>query len=433
MLVDEVFPTLKGAALCELVTSAEDDALEDDLLEALFLPALERGTDQQRTSLLTKLQSFCLARSKNTARIEKRMARLEGSTVTEVRTRVLALKQTLMGKLAHATRVAALTEELRSDDVTRITKALLSVMTLTQEETDGLDRGLSAALRARGLSLETMTSVLRYCEKHDRHKELRAGFATAAITHGVDALREVLPSLAFREPVAAAKFLRAVARDITKESSDSEDVLAPITAMHLGAWARSLDGTTAQKEKSNELRDLLAHLDYDDEKLRQAITLLSQLETWEPDPFVPDEDQEADEEAIDWSEVASAIAEQTGDREEGWPALKLLARHLPKLELSGKSLERVLAQLLGVCSQGNDPEGLALLLAMSPQVPTWDILAFNLSGVRALAGERTQALAMARRALELGKPPSQFRSDSDFKVLLKDPEFVALLAEFSDP
>jgi hypothetical protein len=107
--------------------------------------------------------------------------------------------------------------------------------------------------------------------------------------------------------------------------------------------------------------------------------------------------------------------------------LQQLARSLHKLELSGTPLERILAQLVGVCMVGNDPEGLQIILPLVPAEVTWDILAFNLACKYARESDRDGTFKYTKRALELGKSPDQFLSDNDFEELVDDREFVALL------
>jgi hypothetical protein len=191
----------------------------------------------------------------------------------------------------------------------------------------------------------------------------------------------------------------------------------------LRAWATSLDGMTVLVAKSTELRESLfeAAEQYDQKAISQGITTLAELEAFTPAPLEEDARES-------WSQLATVIADMAGSQE--WKPLKLLVRHLHKLPLPPKTKERVLAQLIGVCSQGKDAEGLKLAISLAPEVPEWDILAFNLACVTAAAGDKAAALKHTRRALELGKPPSQFLSDSDFKQLRQDQDFKALLLEF---
>ena len=107
--------------------------------------------------------------------------------------------------------------------------------------------------------------------------------------------------------------------------------------------------------------------------------------------------------------------------------LQQLARNLGKLDLSGKPLERVLAQLIAVCMVGDDPEGLRAVLPLVPDNVTWDILAFNLACKYARESDREHTLRFTKRALELGKSPDQFLSDTDFEEFVDDREFVAIL------
>ena len=112
---------------------------------------------------------------------------------------------------------------------------------------------------------------------------------------------------------------------------------------------------------------------------------------------------------------------------EEYEPLQQLARSLHKLKLSGQALERVLAQLVAVCMVGSDPEGLQAILPLVPPQISWDILAFNLACKYARESDREPAFRFTKRALELGKSPDQFLSDTDFSEFAEDKDFVALL------
>lgn len=68
------------------------------------------------------------------------------------------------------------------------------------------------------------------------------------------------------------------------------------------------------------------------------------------------------------------------------------------LGFSGKPLERILAQLVGVCVKARDFEGLGALKAQVPQQITRNILAYNLACGAAREKDKGRAdAAHARR------------------------------------
>jgi len=61
VLIDDVFSTLRPAALTKLLAWCTNKHLDDtygDRMFALFIPALEQATDAQRAILVTRLESF---------------------------------------------------------------------------------------------------------------------------------------------------------------------------------------------------------------------------------------------------------------------------------------------------------------------------------------------------------------------------------------
>ena len=109
----------------------------------------------------------------------------------------------------------------------------------------------------------------------------------------------------------------------------------------------------------------------------------------------------------------------------------MLARQLPRLSLQGRSLERILAQLLAVCIRSKDAEGIAALVAQVPATVTWDILAYNLACHFAVVKNEPEMLRYVQRSLDLGKSPTQFLADSDFAPYVERPAFKAILAAFA--
>jgi hypothetical protein len=110
--------------------------------------------------------------------------------------------------------------------------------------------------------------------------------------------------------------------------------------------------------------------------------------------------------------------------------LKRFARHLHKLAITGRSLERILAQLVAVTLMDRDPDGARALEPLIPAEITWDILAYNVACAAAVRGDRAATFTFTERSLVLGKSPDQFLGDSDFVAFHDDAAFVALLDRY---
>ncbi|MBL8935069.1 MAG: leucine-rich repeat domain-containing protein [Archangium sp.] len=416
-LIDDVFPTLGAAAQTELLTWASDDALQSDQLDGCFGPALERANAEQRERLVARLEKHLGNRMRDLERIDALLASIADAGPNAKAAAELA-RQRLDEKLAEAKRRKALEADLESDTAERVASALT-----TLEGDEALAKDLQGALwdanNCKGLPLEATRTLVALWSTLDHDRGLREAFARGVETHGVEAMADSATALGL-DGLELASFLRRAARELkTSKRVKAEEALLD----QLRAWATSLDGMTPLVARSTELRDTLfeAAEQYDQKAIAQGISTLAELEAFTPAPL----DEDARE---GWSQFATVIADMAGSQE--WKPLKLLVRHLHKLPLPPKTKERILAQLIGVCSQGKDAEGLKLAISLAPEVPEWDILAFNLACVTAASGDKAAALRHTRRALELGKPPSQFLSDSDFKSLRQDEDFKALLLEF---
>lgn len=121
------------------------------------------------------------------------------------------------------------------------------------------------------------------------------------------------------------------------------------------------------------------------------------------------------------------------DRAEARALAAAISTHHERLELQGwgELYEQVMAKAL-VCSVG-DRETFELVLdALMPvEEFTFGGLAFNLACLHALFGDRDEALAAVKVALELGYEPERF-DDADFDSLRDDPDFIALVSELSE-
>ena len=121
------------------------------------------------------------------------------------------------------------------------------------------------------------------------------------------------------------------------------------------------------------------------------------------------------------------------DRTEVRALAAAFARHHQRLALRswGELYEQVMAKGL-VCSVGDrETFDLVLEALMPANEITFGGLAFNLACLRALFGDRDEALAAIEVALQLGYGPERF-DDADFDSLRDDPDFIELLSEPSE-
>jgi hypothetical protein len=198
-------------------------------------------------------------------------------------------------------------------------------------------------------------------------------------------------------------------------------LLSSDTVTQLRAWAAFVDGNDGAAGRTAEFVVAVERLGrFESNTLRVVIGLLSEAEA-------PDGGFDLGKQT---SELAGDIG-QCAAEETNWPAFRLLARHLDKLVLNGKTLERILAQLLGVSINAKDPGAVRCVLQKLPAVVEWDILAYNLACHFAIAGDRAGVLQWAKRSLELGKSPGQFAADSNFDALRTDRDFIAVMASTS--
>lgn len=121
------------------------------------------------------------------------------------------------------------------------------------------------------------------------------------------------------------------------------------------------------------------------------------------------------------------------DRAEARALADAFVKHHTRLELQGwgELYEQVMAKAL-VCAIGDRETFELVLEALMPvEEFTFGGLAFNLACLHALFGDRDEALAAVKAALELGYEPERF-DDSDFDSLRDDPDFVTLVNEPSE-
>jgi Leucine-rich repeat (LRR) protein len=403
-LIDDVFPRLRPPALAKLLAWAGDGHLEEnhgDDLFALFRPALREARDADRATLLERLERFV---AEDPKRLERRLAAVS-TGVRVVDAEIAAIGERLAERGARAKRMEALVAGLESENTKKVSNALAESAALPDEQIRDVQRGLWDANKVEKLDPAARRRLLALWQRVRHDRGLACAIAGLARWLDADALRADVDTLAGdRGKVVRAAILEG--RD--------EQLPAPRLDM-LRALAASYDHLSPAAAASAEVRGMIAQAEYDAEKLLAAMQVLAELDAYEPG-----DGDELDE----FPSVVAMLAES-----QEWEPLRLLARHLHKLQLTGRALERILAQLVAVCMMSGDTEALAALMPIVPSEVTWDILAFNLACKAARDGCRDDTFRFTRRALELGKSPDQFLSDSDFSAFHDDAEFVALLDE----
>jgi Leucine-rich repeat (LRR) protein len=414
VMIDDVMPLLGGPALAKILAWADSDALDTetgDRLGLLFAPALQRASGPDLEAVIERLEKYSehLARYK-TERVEPLLASFVDVSA-EAQVALAAMRSRLDAQLAEKQRRADL--EKRLADEATATAAIGELATISTETLKELQGTMWDVNEHVGLPPEARRDVLRAWERLD----YEMGFADAIMHFSgyvpVDELRADLDVLAVtnaeRGKLVREAVLRGIHENVAKDRLDK-----------LRAIATALDDMPRTVADSSEVQALLfgSAARFESEKFTSGIAALASLPAYTP----------ADREREKPSELASMVAHLAECSE--FEPLQQLARSLHKLQLSGKSLERILAQLVAVCMIGNDPEGLRAVLPLVPAEVTWDILAFNLACKYAREADREGAFKFTKRALELGKSPDQFLSDTDFEDFAEDREFVALLDSF---
>jgi len=94
--------------------------------------------------------------------------------------------------------------------------------------------------------------------------------------------------------------------------------------------------------------------------------------------------------------------------------------------------ERFAGDALALWSLSRDDSVWPLAMKLMPKEITNPSLAFNLACSSALRKDKPKMLEAIRLALDLGKRPEQFLTDSDFEAYRKDTDFLAVLKEYRD-
>lgn len=443
-LIEEIFPAFGGRALTKLLTTVSDGHLSEDGMEALFVPALERASGEDRGALFARLERYVVERLPylELEALDALWAQLAQLESPEARAGLEAVKARLAAQLAAHREKEALEADLRAhEEPARVKAALLRVAAFEKPELDDVLGALWAPIGCPGLDEEALAALLQAWKTAGNDFALGDALIHAVRCVGPEGARRVAAHLHLEPPALGALLRKAVARGRVKgreaelrqswSLERDEEQPAPLPELVLPegpgfaaclAWADELEGASPDEGRA---LDVVTHFGllgrYDAATLQVAIVALAAT-----DPFAPPAsffDAEAR-----WPRELAGDVGGLADREDVWPHLRLLARHLHRLELRGKVLERCLAQLLGVSIRARDEEAIERVLAQVPEVVEWDVLAFNLACHHALRGPREAMLRWTQRALELGKSPSQFQSDDDFAGHLEDPELQALFA-----
>jgi Leucine-rich repeat (LRR) protein len=410
LLLDEVFPLLEGPALARLLEWCSGDHLDatGDGMAVLFRPALERARGAELEVVIARLEAQ-LGHALDYQGAEAAEALLDSlADVTgDARLALAGIRSRLHDRLAIARRRDELEQRLRSADTAAA--ALAEVARVPDDELERLRGALWQAIRHQ-LPPDARRALLWAWHRVGPDNGRDAALASAARTGDVTALRADLAVLSL-DAATAARRLRGAVLHALCEDDYPEPALEALRTL-----ATELDHRPRAVADSDEVQALLWGFAarYEQKPFARGLAALARLPRYEPTSA-----------EVKHAELASMVAHlaECGEYE----LLGQLARQLHKLPVTGKALERILAQLIAVCMVGDDPEGLAAVMPLVPPTITWDILAYNLACKAARDGDRVAALAATRRALELGKSPDQFLEDSDFEALHHDPELLALL------
>ena len=407
-LIEHVFPLLGGPALAKLLAWCSDDHLDADGMEPLFVPAIARTAGPDREAVLARLGSYLASLAKYRGGGERVAAVWAALGDAAHAPDVEAVRDRLAARVAAQQRLEELGKQLA--DAGRAPAAIAEASALPDEQLGELQQYLWSTNDLPALPSAARRELLRLWQRLDHEPGTVDALQAFARTVARDELRADLDVLAAtgaaRGAVVRAAVLRGLARDCPVDAIES-----------LRTLAGELDGLSPTQGASGEVQALLygGAEHFEVEQVKRGLAALSSLATYDP----PDRARDKP------SALATMVAHlaECSDFE----PLQALARDLHKLALTGKSLERVLAQLVAVCLVSGDREGVDAILPLVPTEITWDILAFNLACKYARENDREPTLRFTQRALELGKSPDQFLADTDFESFVSDREFVAIL------
>ncbi len=440
-LIEDVLPQLGGKALARLVAWCSDGHFGEDQMSSLFAPALERSRGEDREAVAKRLEKYIdyvgqYGDEDQAAQLFESFSTLEDAGAKAMLTQVRARVE---DKLAAMRARTALEAELKSEQSARVSAALATMAALPKRDAKkDLQGALWNANKCDGLDATALRTLLGLWRElgHD------GGLGEAIALAGRSGLigRSIVGELGMAPHDIANRLRDEVLKLRTKsvgeierasnrwndepETPETERAMAAVAervaaqCAPLHAWANELDGITAAEGRAREVTAALARLGhFDREKLGVAIALLASCDGYVR-PVRDDKDN--------LRGLADDLG-QNADHEDLWPQFCQLARDLSKLQLRGKILERVLAQLIGIAINSKDESAVAALTPLIPEQVEWDILAFNLACLYASRGDRERMLRFTKRSLELGKSPAQFETDGDFAKYLGDPEFRAVL------
>jgi Leucine-rich repeat (LRR) protein len=416
-LVDAVFPELGGAALARLLSICSDDHLDDehgDHMVALFAPALERAQDELPL-VVDRLEKYLLAvmdHSTGPRQIAALWAALDEVSAPAGRDAIASMRARITDRLAVVERRGAIAARLEARDTATVAAALSELAATPPEISSALTSAMWRANHATQLDRESRRALLLWWKAHAQEHGLGEAIARMASYVPSAALRTDLDILGLPAPELGRIVRVGIERTRADHSAATLDALRELASF--------FDGLPPHVAASTEAQALIygAAKHYSLDRFEAGVAALAALDRYEPSSRA----------AEDHDELASVVAHFAEAHE--WEPLKRFARHLHKLAITGRSLERILAQLVAVTLMDRDPDGARALEPLIPAEITWDILAYNVACAAAVRGDRAATFTFTERSLVLGKSPDQFLGDSDFVAFHDDAAFVALLDRY---
>jgi hypothetical protein len=403
VLVERSFLGLEGgpvAALLDWASVASLDPHVGDGYAQLFKPAFARATTRQaQRDLVAKLKKY-LVKEHASAPLATWSALFERLAAAAPAT----LQPTVRAVLTNWEEGHRVEEDLKSLDVTRVTRALGSLKEDTELSSEGRRR-LREALALEGLGFEALAQYLPVEAARD---DVLGELLTRLVALDLEGLERVLPRLP-RAPKLRQRVAKAL-REVSPPEGQRKPTPAEVRR-RLQVAAQGLLGVATKQDPLRELgQEISESLQFHAERL------LKRLKTTEGLVPLPKGYDLADD-------IVSLAGE--GD----YASVVAWASQLHRFKLSNRTLERALAQGIGAGSLTRKWGAVAELLKRVPRRVTWNILAYNLACYHAVRENRAELLAWVKRARALGKPRGQFLEDADFAPYLEDVGFQQALGK----
>lgn len=424
-LIDVYFPDFEAAPLAELLAWCRNDHLNGnggDDMASLFAPAFSRVADDgafaRLTDRLGKYTKDQLGYGHGES-VDRLFASIEGDLSPSHRAAFTKFRSQLDQTLSVLRSRAEISADAESRDVARIEKAIARIDTLGAEDWSEIRPSFWYALDVDGVARESCVRVLeKSLDMQDDTGVVRA--LIGLIRDDAGRTRELFAAKDGAKE-ALAKHLRAVLLEVAKPAHRGFTPRPGFPGDFVRTWAEELDGISAADWRRSEVVATfqLSFRNYDEGLLAAAVSALAELPG-----------------SIDLTAADRSYGGTLGDRLADLvgqmvtyadKTMLALARQLHKIELKDKTRERILAQLVGLSAARDDHEAFDALSKLLPSEITNAALAYNLACTSARRGDREALLRNVKRALELGKSPTQMRDDSDFAAFLDDPELHALL------